>query len=46
VLEWPLLHTVCAFWTFLDLVGYYCRFIQYYGTIAVPFTKLLRKDAF
>jgi hypothetical protein len=46
VLDWPPSHTVCAVRTFLGLMGYYRRFIQDYGTIVVPLTKLLHKDTF
>ncbi|XP_072071417.1 uncharacterized mitochondrial protein AtMg00860-like [Arachis hypogaea] len=30
----------------LSLMGYYCRFVQGYGTITKPLTDLTRKNAF
>jgi hypothetical protein len=46
VLDWPVPRLVRAMRAFLGLVGYYHRFIRDYDVVAVPLTKLLRKEAF
>jgi hypothetical protein len=46
ILEWPAPWSVRARRAFLGLPGYYRRFIQDYGAITTPLTRLLRKDAF
>jgi hypothetical protein len=46
VLEWPRPRSVCDVRDFLDLAGYYWRFIRHYGAIAEPLTHLLRKAGF
>jgi len=45
VATWPQPDNVCALWGFLDLAGYYRRFIKDYGSVATPLTVLL-KEAF
>jgi hypothetical protein len=46
VLDWPMSRLLCAVRAFLDLVGYYCRFIHDYDIIVDPLTKLLHKYGF
>lgn len=46
VQEWLVPKTVRALREFLGLAGYYRRFIQGFGAIAEPLTKLLRKEVF
>ena len=46
VLHWPTRKTIRAVRGFLGLAGYYHRFIQGYGAIAAPLTKLLKKEGF
>ncbi|WVZ78347.1 hypothetical protein U9M48_026076 [Paspalum notatum var. saurae] len=46
VLQWPTPANTRALRGFLGLAGYYRRFIQNFGVIAEPLTRLLRKEGF
>jgi hypothetical protein len=46
VATWLTLRSARALRGFLGLVGYYRKFIQDFGIIVVPLTRLLRRDAF
>nr|XP_051214860.1 uncharacterized protein LOC127332582 [Lolium perenne] len=46
VAAWPTPQSPRALRRFLGLAGYYRRYIQDFGLIAVPLTRLLRRDAF
>ncbi|XP_072094167.1 uncharacterized mitochondrial protein AtMg00860-like [Arachis hypogaea] len=43
-MEWERLTTVTKVRSFLDLAGYYRRFIEGFSQIALPMTKLTRKE--
>ncbi|WVZ89301.1 hypothetical protein U9M48_035724 [Paspalum notatum var. saurae] len=45
VLNWKQPETVTEIWSFLGLVGYYCRFIKDFSKIAKPMTSLNKKNA-
>ena len=44
VMNWPRSTTVIEIRSFLGLVGYYGRFMEKFYTIAMPLTRLLKKD--
>jgi hypothetical protein len=44
ILDWPMPMSVRAVQAFLELAGYYHRFIKDYGAITAPLTHLLCKD--
>lgn len=44
--QWPPPHSVKEVRSFLELVGYYRRFIHHYAAIAGPLSDLLRKDSY
>lgn len=46
VSTWPEPRSVQGVRGFLGLAGYYWKFIQNFGTIAAPLTRLLRNGAF
>ncbi|KAA3470508.1 RNA-directed DNA polymerase-like protein [Gossypium australe] len=45
-LEWNSPKNVTEVHSFLVLVGYYRRFVKGFSIIALPFTKLLKKEKF
>jgi hypothetical protein len=45
VQAWPPPRTVRVVHGFLGLIGYYHKFIQSYGELAVPLTQLLKREA-
>lgn len=46
ILNWPVSKTIKQLWGFLDITGYYHRFVWHYATIVTPLTELLEKDSF
>ena len=45
VSKWPRSTTMTEIRSFLDLAGYYRRFVQYFSRIAAPMTRLTQKNA-
>ena len=44
VLKWEAPQNVTEIRSFLGLAGYYKRFVEGFSRIAIPMTKLLRKE--
>ena len=44
--EWKISTTINHLRGFIELTRYYCKFVNNYGRIRAPLTKLLKKDAF
>lgn len=44
--EWPKPKSLKALRGLLRLIGYYCKLIYNYGSIACPLTKLFKNDGF
>ena len=44
VMSWEILKSVFEIRSFLELVGYYRRFIEDLSRLAAPMTKLTRKE--
>ncbi|GKV40242.1 hypothetical protein SLEP1_g47911 [Rubroshorea leprosula] len=44
VVDWKRPNSVVEIRSFLGLVGYYCRFVGDFSRIALPMTRLIRKD--
>ena len=44
IVNWPRPTNITEVRSFLGMASYYCRFIEGFSTLALPLTKLLRKD--
>ena len=43
IMEWPVPKDVADIWSFMGIIGYYCRFIEGFSKIAYPITSLQKK---
>ena len=43
IIDWPVHKDVIGFISFIQMTGYYCRFIEWFSLVSYPITSLQKK---